>query len=88
MLDWMKDRNDDKLIAVLNVVDNRAGGDPEKYAPVVSRKGQFFSAKHVKGGLTDATYVMYDPASEAARQGARISPRQKDCWARCLRYAG
>lgn len=38
MLDWMKDRNDDKLIAILNVIDNRAGNDPNKYTSVISKK--------------------------------------------------
>ena len=87
MLDWMKDRNDDKLIAILNVVDNRAGGDPTKYAGVISRKSQFFSAKYVKGGYTDATYKPFDPVAEAKAEGGQLSPRQKDCWDRCLKYA-
>ena len=32
MADWKKSgRNDDCLIAILNVVDNRGGGDPDNY---------------------------------------------------------
>jgi len=87
MLDWMKDRNDDKLIAILNVVDNRAGKDPNKYASVISAKSQFVSAKHVKGGYTDGTYKTYDPNDEAKAEGGRLSPRQKECWALCQKYA-
>lgn len=87
MLDWMKDRDDDKIIAVLNVVDNRAGGDPAKYASVISRKSQFFSAKHVKGGYVDKDYVVYDPGDEAKKGGGRLSPRQRDCWRMCNVYA-
>ena len=87
MLDWIKDRNDDKLIAILNVVDNRAGKDPNKYASVISKDNQFFSAKHVKGGYTDKTYKTYDPNDEAKAEGGRLSPRQKECWAMSQKYA-
>lgn len=83
MLDWIKDRNDDKLIAILNVVDNRAGKDPNKYSSVISKNSQFFSAKHVKGGYTDKTYKTYDPNDEAKAEGGRLSPRQKECWTLC-----
>jgi len=87
MLDWMKDRNDDKLIAILNVIDNRAGKDPNRYASVISAKSQFFSAKHVKGGYADGTYRTYDPDDEAKAEGGRLSPRQRECWALCQKYA-
>ena len=87
MLDWMKDGNDDKIIAILNVIDNRAGKDPKKYASVISARSQFVSAKHVKGGYVDRTYRTYDPNDEAATAGQKLSPRQKNCWARCQQYA-
>jgi len=87
MLDWMKTRNDDSLIAVLNVIENRAGKDQEKFASVISKSGQFFSAKHVKGGYTDADYVKYSPAGEAKAKGVKISPKQDECWKKCLEYA-
>jgi len=87
MLDWIKDKDDDKLIAILNVIDNRAAGDPARYASVISEKSQFFSAKHVRGGYVDATYAPFDPAAAAKAEGGQLSPRQKECWARCLDYA-
>ena len=87
MLDWMKNGNDDTIIAILNVIDNRAGGDPGRYTEVISEKSQFFSVKHVKGGYVDKTYVTYDPATEAKTKGVQISGRQEECWDLCLDYA-
>lgn len=89
MTDWMEKRDDDVLTAVLNVVQNRAGGDPDKYAAEALSPSQFVSAaRHLKGGSTDATYVRWDPSTEAAKKGGRPSPKQLDCWKRCVALAG
>ena len=88
MQDWMKNRNDDAIVAILNVIDNRAGGDPNHYAQEISAKSQFFSACHVKGGYVDGTYMTYSPQEAAKAAGGQLSPKQKDCWSRCVRYAG
>ena len=88
MQDWMKNRNDDAIVAILNVIDNRAGGDPNHYADEISAKSQFFSASHVKGGYVDRTYRTYSPHEEAKAAGGQLSPKQKDCWNLCVKYAG
>ena len=38
MLDYVKTGDDNCLIAIANVIDNRAGGDASKYASVISAK--------------------------------------------------
>lgn len=87
MTDWLRKGDDDEIVAVLNTVQNRAGGDPENFAREIRRPSQYFSAKKVKGGYDDRTYVAYTPAAEAKASGGRISPRQQKCWEACVRYA-
>ena len=41
----------------------------------------------MKGGYADKTYKTYDPNDEAKAEGGRLSPRQKECWALCQKYA-
>lgn len=64
MLDYKKFKDERSLIAIGNVIENRAAKDPNKFADVIKAQSQFFSASHVKGGYTDATYKMYDPHTE------------------------
>ena len=87
MLDYVKRRDDRTLIAVLNVIDNRAGGDSRRYPFVISEKSQFFSVKHVVGGFTDANYRTYDPEEEARAEGAALDKTQRRCWDLCNKYA-
>lgn len=87
MLDWLKYRDDDEIIAALNTIDNRAGGDPSNYAFVIGEKSQYFGAKHVRGGYEDSSYVTYDPNEEAKTEGGQLSKSQKECWRLCQEYA-
>lgn len=87
MLDWLKYRDDDEIIAVLKTVDERAAGDRTKYPAEISRGGQYFSRKHVKGGYDEPSYRTYDPNQEAKDGGGAISGSQKECWRLCQQYA-
>ena len=78
MLDYVKTGDAKVIYAVCQSISNRSGGDPKNFAAEISRKSQYFSFKHVKGGLKDADYKMYDPRSEGP-----ISKKQKECWALC-----
>lgn len=75
MVDYIKFNDPKCFTAILNVIDNRGGGDPSKFASVISAKSQFYSAKHVKGGYKDSTYKMYDPRMEGV-----LSKKMAEAW--------
>jgi len=60
-IDYLKYKDEKCLIAIANVVQNRAGGDANKFAEVVVKPSQFFSKKAVLGGITDKDYITYYP---------------------------
>lgn len=78
MLDYVKTGDEKVIYAVCQSISNRAGGDPKNFAAEISRKSQYVSFKHVKGGLKDADYKMYDPRSEGV-----IGKKQRECWKLC-----
>lgn len=61
MIDYVKYKDEKCLVAIANVIENRAGGDANRFASVVTRKDQFYSKKHVRGGVTDKDYITYYP---------------------------
>lgn len=75
MIDFVRFGDDRCLTAIANVIDNRSGGDPELYARIVSKASQFYSYSHVKGGLTDKTFIEYDPHDEG-----HMGPKQEKAW--------
>lgn len=61
MVDYVRFRDERCLVAIANVIENRAGGDPVRFASTVMKKDQFYSRKHVKGGITDRDYITFYP---------------------------
>ena len=75
MIDYVKFNDPKCITAILNVISNRAGGDPAKFASVISARDQFYSARHVKGGYDNASYKMYDPRTEGV-----LSKKMSEAW--------
>lgn len=86
-IDWLKTKDDNVLIAILNVIDHRSGGDPTHYADEITAPSQFFGAKYVKG-TTDSTFTKFDPNAQAKKEGGQLSSSQKTCWSKCNEFAG
>lgn len=84
--DWVKTRDDDALIAILNIIDHRSGGNPDNYATEMTRPSQFFGAKYVVG-KDDAKFTKFDPNAQAKKEGGQLSKSQKTCWDKCNAYA-
>lgn len=76
MIDYVKFKDEKCLVAIANVIENRAGGDAGRFASVVMKKDQFYSKKHVRGGVVDKTYVTYYPYGG-----------QKKVWEKCNEIA-
>lgn len=76
MIDYKKTKDKRCLIAIGNVINNRAGGLKDKMASVVTAPRQFYSAKHIKGGVKDSDFVQYYPYGG-----------YKECWDLCNKYA-
>lgn len=84
MVDYLKCGRDRRcLVAIANVIGNRAGNNPEYFAREIMRhtRGgwQFYSAKkHVRGGTKDSDYVTWDPI---------VIGGDRKCWNECVDIA-
>ena len=84
MVDYLRCGRDRRcLVAIANVIGNRAGGNPENFAREIMRHAsdgwQFYSAKkHVRGGIKDSDYVTWDPI---------ILKGDRECWNECVDIA-
>lgn len=83
MIDYIKPnakgkKYDDRILqAIIWTIINRADKDPNKYAQEIARKSQYYSFKHVIGGIKDDDYIMYHP-------GMGYSKRT---WDKCNEFA-
>lgn len=84
MVDYLKCGRDKKcLVAIANVIGNRAGNNPEHFAREIMRHTsggwQFYSAKkHVRGGIKDSDYVTWNPI---------VIKGDRRCWNECIDIA-
>jgi hypothetical protein len=84
MTDYLRCGRDIRcLIAIGNVIGNRSGGRPERFAREIMRHTdggwQFVSAKkHVKGGIKDSDYRTWDPV---------VLGGDRKCWEECEKIA-
>lgn len=70
------------LDAVASVIWNRAGGEPENFVPVISKKSQFSSWRSYRGGWTDKDFIYKIPSFQIFRQTS-----QRKIWDHCVHLA-
>jgi hypothetical protein len=56
-----KKYDDRALTCVIWTIINRAGGDANKFASVILRPSQYYSAKHIINGKNLKNYIFYHP---------------------------
>lgn len=72
----------DGLDAVASVIWNRAGGKPENFVPVISKKSQFSSWRSYRGGWTDKDFVYKIPSFQIFKKTS-----QRKIWDYCVHLA-
>ena len=70
------------LDAVASVIWNRAGGKPENFVPVISKKSQFSSWGSYRGGWTDKDFVYKIPSFQIFKKTS-----QRKIWDYCVHLA-